>query len=179
MASNNNNQNINPRPCVQGIQIYWNASVNEYWEVFTKKKHICPNRGNKSSGITTTTAEGGSGGITPPSDSPKHRYYNPSARKRTPYASSSFAPASKPKMSNSFELLTGPTVDAIQKKYEILSDIVIVEHGGKVHGSQRDRDPNTGLIDLLVYYEVPLGQREEVKRKFDNFVRNIMALQRH
>jgi len=82
-------------------------------------------------------------------------------------------------MSNSFELLTGPTVDAIQKKYEILSDIVIVEHGGKVHGSQRDRDPNTGLIDLLVYYEVPLGQREEVKRKFDNFVRNIMALQRH
>ena len=24
-------------------------------------------------------------------------------------------------------------------------------------------DPKTGLIDLLVYYEVPLGQREEVK----------------
>ena len=38
-------------------------------------------------------------------------------------------------MSNSFELLTGP-IDTIQKKYEILSDIVIVEHGGKVHGSQ-------------------------------------------
>lgn len=54
MASNNN-QNINPRPCVYncGIQIYWNSSVNEYWEVFTKKKHICPNRGNKSSGTTT------------------------------------------------------------------------------------------------------------------------------
>ena len=39
----------------------------------------------------------------------------------------------------------------------MLSDIVIVEYGGKVHGSQRDRDPKTGLIDLIVYYEVPLG----------------------
>lgn len=72
-------------------------------------------------------------------------------------------------MSNSFELLTGP-IEIIQKKYEILSDIV-TEYNGKVHGSQRDRDPKTGLIDLLVYYEVPLGQREEVKKKFDNFVR--------
>ena len=52
--NNNNNQNINPRPCVYGcgIQIYWNSLVNEYWEVFTKKKHICPNRGNKSSGTS-------------------------------------------------------------------------------------------------------------------------------
>ena len=38
-------------------------------------------------------------------------------------------------MSNSFELLTGP-IDTIQKKYEILSDIVIVGYGGKLHGSQ-------------------------------------------
>jgi hypothetical protein len=50
-----------------------------------------------------------------------------------------------------------------------LSDIV-TEYGGKVHGSQRDRDPKTGLIDLLVYYEVPFGQRDEVKRKFENDV---------
>jgi hypothetical protein len=79
MASNNNNQNINPRPCVYGcgIQIYWNNSVNEYWEVLTKKRHICPNivsNKNKTS-------------ITPPSNSPKPRYYNPYARKRTLYAS--------------------------------------------------------------------------------------------
>ena len=39
-------------------------------------------------------------------------------------------------MSNSLELLTGP-IDTIQKKYEILSDIV--EYGGKCHGSQSDR----------------------------------------
>jgi hypothetical protein len=74
-------------------------------------------------------------------------------------------------MSNSLELLTGP-INEIQRKYEILSDIV-TEYNGKVHGSQRGQDPRTGqLIDLLVYYEVPLGNREEVKRKFDNLVRN-------
>ena len=47
MSSTTNN--INSKPCAYGcgIQIYWNSSVNEYWEVFTKKKHICPNRFNK------------------------------------------------------------------------------------------------------------------------------------
>jgi hypothetical protein len=33
---------------------------------------------------------------------------------------------------------------------------------------QRDRDPKTGLLDLLVYFEVPEGKRDEVKQKFDN-----------
>jgi len=75
-------------------------------------------------------------------------------------------------MANSFELLSGPIAD-IQKKYEILSDIVI-EYNGKVHGSQIDRDPKTGIIDLMVYYEVPEGKREEVKRKFSNFVITIL-----
>ena len=69
-------------------------------------------------------------------------------------------------MSNSFEFLQGSITD-VQTKYEILSDIVI-EVGGRVHGSQRDRDPKTGLLDLLVYYEVPEGKRDEVKQKFDN-----------
>ena len=77
-------------------------------------------------------------------------------------------------MSNSFEFLTGP-VSEIQKKYEILSDIVIVEYGGKVHGFQSHIFANNS-IQLIVYYEVPLGMRDEVKRKFDNFVRNNMAL---
>ena len=35
------------------------------------------------------------------------------------------------------------------------------------------------LLHLLVYYEVSLGQRDEVKRKFDNFARNQMVLQRN
>ena len=41
------------------------------------------------------------------------------------------------------------------------------------------RDLRIGLIDLLVYYEIPAeGKREEVKRKFENFVaRNQKILQ--
>ena len=82
--------------------------------------------------------------------------------KPTYYSKKPWNTQPKPKMSNSFELLTG-SIAEIQKKYEILSDIVS-EYNGKVHGSQRDRDPKTGLIDLLVYYEVPEGKRDEVKR---------------
>ena len=56
-TTSNQNNNFNPRPCVYncGIQIYWNSSVNGYWEVFTKKKYIFPNSGNKSSENTTIT----------------------------------------------------------------------------------------------------------------------------
>ena len=125
MASNNN-QNINPRPCVYGcgIQIYWNDSVNEYWEVFAKKKHICLNRRNKSSGTTTPTTTKDEG-ITPPSTAQKPRYYNPYTKKRTPYASfANQQQFAKPKMSNSFEYLQG-SITEIQKKYEILSDIAV------------------------------------------------------
>lgn len=68
-------------------------------------------------------------------------------------------------MSNSLELLSGP-IDSIQKKYELLSDIVS-EYNGKVHGSQSHIVANN-LISLVIYYEVPVGKREEVKRKFNN-----------
>jgi hypothetical protein len=66
--------------------------------------------------------------------------------------------------------LTGPIAD-IQKKYEILSDIV-TEYDGKVHGSQSHIIANNNL-QLIVYYEVPAqgNKREEVKRKFSN-IRN-------
>jgi len=141
-------QNIYPKSCNYGCntQIYWNVATNEYWEVFTKKKHICPNPVNNNKPPTTATT----------TTTNRPTYYNKFAKQQ-------FA---KPKMSNSFELLNGP-IETIQKKYEVLSDIV-TEYNGKVHGSQRDRDPKTGLIDLLVYYEVSIGQRDEVKRKFDN-----------
>jgi len=75
-------------------------------------------------------------------------------------------------MSNSFELLTGP-IDSIQKKYEILSDIVS-EANGKVHGSQSHMIQNNSM-SLVVYFEVPVGQREEVKRKFNDFVLSIIT----
>ena len=86
-------------------------------------------------------------------------------------------------MSNSLELLQGSIVD-IQKKYEILSDIVSSEANGKVHGSQShivaavSANINS-IISLIVYYIVSLGEREAVKRKFENLVRSQMTLQRN
>ena len=73
---------------------------------------------------------------------------------------------SKPKMSNSSELLQWSIKD-IQKKYEILSDIV-TEMGGKVHGSQSHIVAPNNTLQLIVYYEVPEGKRDEVKNKFEN-----------
>lgn len=56
-TTSNQNQNIYPKSCTYGCntQIYWNTATNEYWEVFTKKKHICPNRQQQSKPTTTTT----------------------------------------------------------------------------------------------------------------------------
>ena len=124
-----NKNNIYPKSCTYGCntQIYWNTSVNEYWEVFTQKKHICPNRVNKSS-VTSSNTSATIAGV-----STKPTYYS-----KKPWSTQQ----PKPKMCNSFELLTGP-IETIQKKYEILSDIVS-EYNGKVHGSQRDRESKTG-----------------------------------
>ena len=77
MSSNKTN-NIYPKSCVYNCntQIYWNASVNQYWEVFTKKKHICPNRVNKS---VTNTTNSPTGGV-----SNKPTYYNQKPWSNTP-----------------------------------------------------------------------------------------------
>ena len=118
-TTNTNQNNIIPKDCSYqcGTRIYWNTAENSYFEVFTKKKHVCPSRSNNNSSIN-----------------------------RPFYSKKPWAP--KPKMSNSLELLTGP-INEIQRKYEILSDIVITEYNGKVYGSQRGQDPRTGqLIDL-------------------------------
>jgi hypothetical protein len=44
---------INSKPCNYncGTRIYWNNEQNAYFEVLSNKKHVCPNRSNK----TTTT----------------------------------------------------------------------------------------------------------------------------
>ena len=34
-------------------------------------------------------------------------------------------------------------------------------------------------MQLIVYYEVSLGQREEVKRKFENYVRKLLVLEKY
>ena len=61
MSSNTTNQtnNIYPKSCSYGCitQIYWNLEKNEYWEVFSQKKHICPNRVNKPPVTNTLTGQ--------------------------------------------------------------------------------------------------------------------------
>ena len=125
--------NIIPKDCSYGCntRIYWDNSQNTFLDVLSKQKHVCPNRQQqniKSTNTTTTTAA---------TSKPTYNNKRPWSNTTQP----------KPKMSNSFELLTGP-IETVQEKYEVLSDIV-AEYGGKVHGSQRDRDPKTGLLDLL------------------------------
>ena len=51
--------------------------------------------------------------------------------------------------------------------------IVITEYNGKVFGSQFHISPHNNALTIMVYYEVPLGQREEVKMKFNDFVLSI------
>jgi hypothetical protein len=137
----NQTNNIYPKSCAYNcnIRIYWDFSENAYLEVFTKKKHVCPNRTNNSSNNVKST-------------NTNRPFYNKKVG------------VIRPKMSNSFELLSGPTVAEIQKKYEILSDI-ITEVGGKTHGSQSHIGPGN-IISLVVYYEVIEGKREEVKQGF-------------
>ena len=67
-----------------------------------RKSHVCPNRSSQRKPTTSTNTAAATN---------KPTYYN------------KFAKQLKPKMSNSFELLTGP-IETIQKKYEVLSDIV-------------------------------------------------------
>ena len=100
--SSNTNQNIYPKSCLYncGIQIFWNTATSEYWEVFTKKKHICPNRVKKPVTSSNTSATVGV--------SSKPINYNKKPWFTTP----------KQKMSNSFELLTGP-IDAIQRNMRL------------------------------------------------------------
>ena len=150
--------NINPKPCNYGCntRIYWDINQNAYFEVFTQKRHICPNiLNNNNKPIIPTTAS-------TTTSNTKPTYYSKKPWNRQP----------RPKMSNSFEYLQG-SIAEIQKKYEILSDIV-TEYGDKVHYSQSHIIAINNM-QLVVYYEVPDGKREEEKQKFNNFVRNQMV----
>ena len=152
MSSSSQNNIINPKPCNYncGTRIYWDTSQNSYLEVFTKQKHMCKNRSNNTCGNFPQVNN---------SNNTNRSFYN-----KKPWIQ-------KPKMSNSLELLSGP-ISEIQKKYEILSDIVS-EYHGKVHGSQSHIISNN-LISLIVYFEVPEGKREEVKQKFSNSIVTVL-----
>jgi hypothetical protein len=113
---------IRPKSCTYGygVEIYWNTEVNAYYELYSKKKHICPN-------IATYNKEST---IIPPSTAGKPSYYNkefPNSNQATT------ATRIKSKMDNSFEFLRG-SADTIKKQYEFLSDIIRYCNG-KVHGS--------------------------------------------
>ena len=49
---------INPKDCIYGCntRIYWNTLTNEYWEMFAKKKHICPNRSSNNNNKSAASA---------------------------------------------------------------------------------------------------------------------------
>jgi len=155
--SSNTTRIINPKPCA-----YWssysnlvNTSAKEDWNFFYKKKHICPNPGQKSE---TTT-------ITPLPLTPPKTHYNSLTAITKRILFSSF-PSQQLKSSNLFELLITSLKANIQNRMRC-SLISLTEHGEIVHGSQKDSDSKTMMIDPL-YYEVPQDQREEVKQKFDN-----------
>ena len=155
---------IRPKSCTYGcgVEIYWNTEENTYYELDSKKKHICPN-------IATYNREPA---IIPPTTAAKPSYYN---KEFSNTNEATTATRIKSKMDNSFEYLQG-SLDTIKKQYEFLSDI-IRDCNGKVHGSQ-SHISNNG-INLIVYYEVPEGQREKIRRKLDNFSRDMILLDRN
>src|SRR6185437_1674974 len=160
MSSNSTSTSttIKPTSCVYGCdtRIYWNNSINEYWEVFTQKKHICTKRlsnNNKSALVMPTN--------------------NNTERKSTNYNyKKSWTPKfnNKQPMDNSLEILHGST-NSIGKQYETLSDL-IKKYNGKTHGSQSHVLSNNS-IQIIVYYEVPEGMRDVLKRTYDNLIREL------
>ena len=85
-----------------------------------------------------------------------------------------FTKQPKPKLSNSLELLTGP-VSEVQKKYEILSNIV-TECQGLVFGSQSHISHNNEL-SIVVYFGVIEGKLNDFKQRFQNNTNNKPILQ--
>jgi hypothetical protein len=167
--------NVNPKDCVYGCntKIYWNTIVSEYWEISTNKKHVCPNRSRNNNKLAPTTASPVNNNTTP-----KPTHYN-NSQKNNGYSSNYNYNYKKPwtpktitkqPMDNSLEILQGSSTDAIRNQYEVLADL-IKEYNGKTHGSQSHILANDS-IQIIVYYEVPEGMREELKAKFRDFTRN-------
>ena len=159
---------INPKDCVYGCntRIYWNTLTSEYLEAFTKKKHVCPNRStNNNKPVVAIPADDNA-----VSKSTKHynNNYKYNYNKNINYKKSWVKVKDKQQqpMDNSLEVLKG-SADTIRKLYEVLSDL-IKEYNGKTHGSQSHVLADNS-IQLIVYYEVPEGMREEIKKTFENF----------
>ena len=162
--------NINSKYCVYGCntKIYWNTLNNEYSEVITKKKHSCPNRSfnsNKPAGAA----------VIDNNTSTKSTYYknnhlnNYGNKNNYNYKKSWPNSNAKQPMDNSVEILQG-SADIILKQYEVLTDL-IKEFQGKTHGSQSHNLSNNAL-QIVLYYEVPEGKRDDIKRMFETYTKN-------
>ena len=66
-------------------------------------------------------------------------------------------------MSNSFEYLQS-SITEIQKNTRFC--LILLQSMEVKYMVLKGIDPKTGLIALLVYYEVPERKREEVKQKY-------------
>ena len=166
--------NIIPKNCVYGCntKIYWNTLNSEYVEVLTNKKHFCPNRlidKNRSGSATTTNNHISS----KPSFYKNDRMNNYSSKNNYNYKKSWNNSKDKQTMDNTLEILQGSPL-IITKQYEVLSDL-IKEFNGKTHGSQSHTLPDNSL-QIVVYYEVPEGTRDEIKRMFQSGTKNEMEL---
>ncbi len=174
MSSPTTATNVNPKDCVYGCntKIYWNTIIREYWEISTNKKHVCPNRSSNNHKPVSKAAEEPINN----NATPKPTHYN-NNHKNNGYSSNynykkPWTPRfnNKQPMDNSLEILQGSSADEIRNQYEVLADL-IKEYNGKTHGSQSHILANDSM-QLIVYYEVPEGLREEIKKKFKDFTRN-------
>ncbi len=169
-SSSPNSTNIASRDCAYGCntKIHWNNSANEYWEMLTNKKHVCPNRSSNNGNKSVVTSANSNINATMPKPT---AYYNSNYNKKSWISKSNNNNNNiKQPMDNSLEILQGTSIDTIKKQYETLADL-IKAYNGKTHGSQSHILANN-FIEIIVYYEVPEGKKEEVKEKFDDFIRN-------
>ncbi len=122
--------NINPKDCIYrcNTKIYWNNGINEYWELITNKKHICPNRStsNKSSATSRVTSTINNNNN---KTAPKPTYHNNNYRNNynnNYNCRKSWTPNlnNKKPMDNSLEILQGSSVETIRKQYEVLADLI-------------------------------------------------------
>jgi hypothetical protein len=173
--------NVNPKDCVYGCntKIYWNAIVSEYWEISTNKKHVCPNRSGNNHKLGPAAAAAPVNNNT----TPKPTHYNNNHKNYGYSSNHNYKKPWTPKINNkqpvdnSLEILQGSSSDEIRNQYEVLADL-IKEYNGKTHGSQSHILANDSM-QLIVYYEVPEGMREELKRKFRDFTRNEIKVYPH
>ena len=109
MSSNSTTTAINPINCVYGcnIRIYWNNLINEYWEVFTKKKHICPKRSSNNNKSLSTIPTSNNNNTATIKSTNYNKNYNGNYNHKKSWPSKF---GNKQPMDNSLEILKAPLI---------------------------------------------------------------------